>query len=344
MRSRRESRFRPRALTALVAAAGVAAGVAARRHHRRRIAADPEYARLTAPLDGRPLRVVSADGTSVYAEVFGAKGPSVVLVHGWTEELGYWKSVIDELSQKGLRIVAYDLRGHGRSDEAAGGDYSLERFGEDVEAVLAACLPEGDRATVVGHSLGAMSIAAWAEHHDVQVRACAAALVNTGLSDLIAGQLLFPEIARWLSEPFARRVFLGSRARLPSFSTPIQYAAIRYCAFGPAATPAQVSFYERMLISCNPSVRAACGVAMSDMNLQHAVAQLTVPTLVVAGACDRLTPPAHARAIAQALPECAGLIELPDTGHMSPLERPAELSAALADLVTQVSPRPLAAS
>jgi len=76
------------------------------------------------------------------------------------------------------------------------------------------------------------------------------------------------------------------------------------------------------------------------MDLSEAVASLTIPTLVVAGSADRLTPPTHARRIADALPDLADLIELPDSGHMSPLERPAELSAALAWLVDQVSPVP----
>jgi pimeloyl-ACP methyl ester carboxylesterase len=178
-----------------------------------------------------------------------------------------------------------------------------------------------------------MSIAAWAEHHDVEARARGAALVSTGLGDLIAGHLLFGELAKWLNHPWASRLFLGSRTPLPSFSTPLQQALIRYCAFGPAANTGDVAFYERMLLSCPPDVRAACGVAMSDMDLWHAVAKLTVPTLVVAGARDRLTPPAHAKRITDALPCPAGLIELPDTGHMLPLERPRELATALSRLV-----------
>jgi pimeloyl-ACP methyl ester carboxylesterase len=78
---------------------------------------------------------------------------------------------------------------------------------------------------------------------------------------------------------------------------------------------------------------------MADMDLEHALAQLTVPTLVMAGERDRLTPPAHARRIAAALPEPAGLIELPNTGHMGPLERPAEVAAALRDLAGARSAR-----
>lgn len=342
MSARRRSRIGPRALAATAALGGAAvAGTLLQRHHLRALAHDADYRALSEPLVGRPLRIHSADGTALHAEAFGPDGaPTVVLAHGWTEQLRIWGPVIKELEARGLRSIAYDLRGHGRSAPAVGDDYSLDRFGEDVEAVLAAA-GDGELVTVVGHSLGAMAIAAWAEHHDPPARARAAALVNTGLGDLTAGHLLFGELARWLNHPRASRAFLGSRAPLPPFSTPLQAAVIRYTAFGPTASRGDVAFYERMLMDCAPGVRAACGVALSDMDLWHAVAELTVPTLVVAGELDRLTPPAHARRIAQALPHPAGLIELPDTGHMSPLERPAQLSDALERLVAQTTTGPV---
>jgi pimeloyl-ACP methyl ester carboxylesterase len=334
MLSRHRLPLGPRALTIAAATGGVAAGVALQRRHQRALAGDEDYVRLTTPLGGRPLTVTSADGTSLHAEAFGPEaGDPVLLAHGWTEELSFWGPVIGHLQAQGLRIIAYDLRGHGASSPAADHDYSLERFGEDVEAVLRATVGDSERATVVGHSLGAMSVAAWAEHHDVTARARAAALVNTGLGDLMAGHLLFGELAKWLNHPWASRAFLGSRARVPAFSSPLQQAVIRYCAFGPTATAGEVAFYERMLIGCPPDVRAACGVALSDMDLWHALATLTVPTLVVAGERDRLTPPAHARRIAEELPCLTELIELPETGHMAPLERPRELADAVSRLV-----------
>lgn len=317
--------------TAAVAAA-VAGGAALQRRHLNRIASDPQRAFLEDPPKGEPLRVHSADGTRLYAEIFGPEElPTLVLSHGWTEALRYWVLVIRELSRE-FRIVAYDLRGHGQSSPAAQGDYSLERFGEDLEAVLVGAVPEGG-AVVAGHSLGAMSIAAWAEHHDVG-RIRAAALLFTGLGGLVAEQLLVPvtRVAHRIRDPIARRAFFGTRLRLPRFSSPPMYAALRYIAFGPSASPAMVAFWERMLVSCATDVRAAVGLALADMELHEALARLTVPTLVVSGAQDRLTPPSHARRMIGALPRLYRVIELPETGHMGPLERPAEVADALREL------------
>ena len=173
------------------AAGGVAAIAAAQWRFSRMVASDPAAAELQHPPSGEPVSAVSADGTKIYAEAFGpADGMPVVLAHGWTENLTYWIHVIRELAGRGFRVVAYDLRGHGHSDGA--GEYSIVRFGEDLEAVLAAVVPEGQRALIAGHSLGAMSIVSWAKHHDVERRVGGAALINTGVGDLLVEQLVVP--------------------------------------------------------------------------------------------------------------------------------------------------------
>jgi pimeloyl-ACP methyl ester carboxylesterase len=316
-------------------AVGLGVAAAAQQTLRRRIAADPQNEVLGVPAAGSPRTVRSLDGTELHVEDFGSRdGTTIVLLHGWTETIAYWTPVIAELQAGGFRIVAVDLRGHGSSGRAAGGDYSLARFGEDLEAVLEDSVPEGQRAVVAGHSLGAMSIAAWAEHHDVERRVSAAALLNTGVGDLIAESLLFPvpRIAQAVSHTIALNGFLGSRAPLPRFSTPLSHTAIRYAAFGPDASPAQVAFYERMLVATPPDVRADVGIAMSEMSLHHALERLTVPTLVIAGENDRLTPPSHARRIAEMVPNLHKLVVLDRTGHMGPLERPHEITQELVEI------------
>jgi pimeloyl-ACP methyl ester carboxylesterase len=320
------------------AAAGaglLTAGVLVQRRFHRQIAEDPEQAVLAEPPRGAPLSITSADGTVLHAEAFGPPdGLPFVLAHGWTESLQLWIYQIRGLSERGFRVVAYDLRGHGESQSATGEDYSIERFGEDLEAVLAQALPPRRRAVIAGHSLGAMAIAAWARRHDVPARARGTALINTGVGDLIAEQLLLrvPAFAQAINRTIAVHGFLGSRAPLPRFATPLTASAIRYAAFGPAATPAQVAFFERMLIACPPDVRARVGIALSELELSDALPRLTVPTAVIAGERDRLTPPAHARRIAGMLPALDRLIVLEDAGHMAPLERHGAVTEALVQL------------
>ena len=333
---RRESRDRWLKAAALGAGAVAVAGLAQLRFSRK-IANDPAGRDLENPPAGDPVEVVSADGARIYAESFGPPdGIPVVMAHGWTENLSYWIYVIRELSSQGFRVVAYDLRGHGHSGGA--GDYSIARFGEDLEAVLTEVVADGQRAMVVGHSLGAMSIAAWAKDHEVERRVGAAALLNTGVGDLMAEQLLLPlpRFAEALNGVIAQHGFIGSRAPLPRFSSPLSHAMLRWVAFGPTASPAQIAFYERMLIAMPPQARADVGLAISEIELHEDLPRLTVPTIVMAGENDRLTPPSHARRIAEMLPALERLIILPDTGHMGPLERPREVNEALLSLASKL--------
>jgi len=91
-----------------------------------------------------------------------------------------------------------------------------------------------------------------------------------------------------------------------------------------------------MLISTPPDARASIGIALSEIELYDALPRLTVPCIVIAGERDRLTPPSHARRIAEALPQLVRLVVLPDTGHMAPLEQPDAVTEALAELVEKV--------
>ena len=323
-------------------AGGVAASALAERAHLRTLAADEEFRALSAPLasaarEHTTLSVHSADGTVLHAERFGAAdaGATLVLAHGWTEAIAFWGPVIRRLASDELTIVAYDLRGHGRSEQAHDGDYALERFGEDLGAVLAAVGADPARITVAGHSLGAMSVAAWAADNDVSARIGAAAMINTGLSNLIGGALVLGDLGVRLAPQWVSRALLGSGRALLPVSSPLSLAAARHIAFGPDASTGTIAFYERMLMTTDAGVRGAVGITLSDLDVLQAAARITVPTLVIAGDVDRLTPPAHAERIAQALPAPAGLTVLKRTGHMSPLERPDEVAGALRHLIAR---------
>jgi pimeloyl-ACP methyl ester carboxylesterase len=256
-----------------------------------------------------------------------------VLIPGWTEQLSFFEYLTAGLTDAGLRVVAYDLRGQGHSARPRDADYRTERYGEDLEAVLSAAADGRTDVTVAGHSLGGMSIAAWAADHDVARRARAAALINTGMDGLISSSTLIPVVLPALVHgTVARRAFLGNPLPVPPVSTALSRSAIRYIAFGPRATPAQIVFFERMLVQCPVEVRVGAGVAMAELDLLSALERLTLPTLVISGDLDRLTPASHGARMAQALPDSAGLIVLPRTGHMAPLECPELLLGPLTEL------------
>jgi pimeloyl-ACP methyl ester carboxylesterase len=326
---------------------GTAAGLAAAAAWRRTVRADaellsgdPKGSVLLGPdtgvADVEVRTVHSADGTPISVRVTGpAEAPTVVLAHGWTCTQEFWRLQVWALRDR-LRLVTYDQRGHGSSGTPEDGGFSADALADDLEAVLAATVPDGQQAVLAGHSMGAMSIVAWAGRYPdrVRQRAGAALLASTGVNDLIADSGLVPRPAGlpWLRAALVRQM-LGSKAPYGPPS-PFTSRLVRYISLSRGASPAEVAFCERIVLTgTRPRVRAAWSVAMGAFDLRDGLAHLDIPTTVLVGTADRLTPPVHARRMVEALPQAAPLVELPDVGHMSPVESPEIVSDLIADLV-----------
>ena len=175
----------------------------------------------------------------------------------------YWIYVIRELTARGLRVVAYDLRGHGQ--QRAGGqrrllDRAVRRGPRGgARGVRAGGPARGGRRPLARRDVD-RRLGRAPRRGRARVGARGAAQHRRRRSDRRAA-------AGRPCPPFAKRSTRRSRsaassgpaAPLPPFSTPLSHAAIRYVAFGPSATPAQVAFYERMLTACPPDARADVG-------------------------------------------------------------------------------------
>ena len=83
------------------------------------------------------------------------EGPLVLCLHGILEQGAAWSEVAIRLAQKGYRVIAPDLRGHGRSDRVGkGGSYNLIDFLGDIDAIVE--ILAGKAFILVGHSLGSV--------------------------------------------------------------------------------------------------------------------------------------------------------------------------------------------
>ncbi len=306
-------------------AAGVAAAaggwVATARADRRAIERDPDNDLLNRELDGRALTLRSFDGTELHVEEFGpADAPPLVLVHGWTASIGFWTRQIQSLSDQ-FRVIAYDARGHGASGAGAGGDYTIEALARDLDTVLAECAG-GEPAILAGHSMGGMTVVAWAGLHadSVSERLAGAALLNTGMGDLLRESriLHLPRSLDRQRMAFGYGVLTNDRP-LPSRATPISHRVTRYVALSRAAAPAAVHYSDVLTSQAIPAVRSACGRTLARIDLYDSLESLVVPTVVLAGGHDRLTPPVHAERMAERLPNLASHVVIPHSGHMSPL-------------------------
>ncbi|MFE7646417.1 alpha/beta hydrolase [Streptomyces phaeoluteigriseus] len=282
------------------------------------------------PAPTRVLTARSADGTELHVEVHGPDhAPAVVLAHGWTCSTAFWAAQIRALSAD-HRVVAYDQRGHGRTPASPA--CTADLLADDLEAVLTATLAPGEKAVIAGHSMGGMTIMAASARPAFRDHAAAVLLCSTGSSRLVAESTVVPmrpgRLRTWLTGHI-----LGSRAPLGPV-TPIARRILKYATMGAGSAPHMVEACARIVHACPRRVRHAWSNVLDLLDLDHAVRELRVPAAVIVGSADRMTPPVHARRIAEALPHCVGLTELPGLGHMTPVEAPELVTGMIRDLVT----------
>ncbi|MGC5009437.1 alpha/beta fold hydrolase [Streptosporangium sp. DT93] len=334
---------RAAAVAGLAAAAGLAVGtvlgVAARRHR-----AVPGTG--LGGHRGRPVTVTTDDGVRLAADVEEVASPEVAVIftHGWVMNRHCWHFQREALAGRAT-LIFYDQRGHGDSSAGALDARTVDRLGDDLAAVIEATVPEGLPVVLVGHSMGGMTIMAFAGRHPgtLAARVAGVALLSTspgGLRDSTFGLpwpigRLAPRVTpvvfeRMLSRGalIDRRPVLRSRTNLP---------VTRYVAFGPRASREHVRFVNDMAVATPTEVMAGF---FRDFLVHDKLAALTalgpLETLVMVGDRDRLIPAAHSRRIAGALPG-ARLLVLPGAGHMIGLERPAAVNRELAALLDRVT-------
>jgi pimeloyl-ACP methyl ester carboxylesterase len=237
-------------------------------------------------------------------------GPTVVFLHCFPLDRSMWKDQLVAVGAAGRRAVLVDLPGFGASPMLAGAPPSLDAMGHAVLDVLDTLGTA--RATWVGLSLGgyvALSVAALAPE-----RVEALVLADTRATDddpaTRAGRMINLALVRdHGAAPLVERM-------LPKLVAPDAPAALRerVRALGAAQSREAITFAL---------------LAMRDRPDRSAVAaHIDVPTLVVVGARDEITPPAEMRAMAASMRQ-AQLVEIEGAGHLSSLEKPEAFNAAL---------------
>jgi pimeloyl-ACP methyl ester carboxylesterase len=299
------------------------------------------YQDLAAPPPTRRVEAHSNDGTRLNVEVFGpAHAPTVLLVHGWTCSIAFWGAQINDLLAAGYRVAAYDQRGHGGSAAPGPAGYSPAALADDLSAVLDEVAREGRKVVVAGHSMGSMTLVAFGARHPDQLRrqVAAALITSTGMHELFLRSKIVP-----MPVPIAKLARPISRAVM-SFSPPggrvtaVDRWTTKYAMLSRQATRAEVDFCARIVAACPPRTRAGFARMLSELDLDAQVRELAVPTMVIAGRKDRLTPIWHARRLAATLPRLITFTELPGVGHMVPVQSAAETNAALRGLVADHLP------
>jgi pimeloyl-ACP methyl ester carboxylesterase len=292
--------------------------------------------------------VRTRDGVRLHVEVDELDGAPVTVVfsHGFTAELGEFLLQREALQGR-ARVVLYDQRGHGRSDPTHGEHATIDQLGRDLQAVLDATCPTGP-VVLVGHSMGGMTLMSWARQHPHEVgsRVVGAYLLATSAGDLVstgplghAVRLLtrLHLLAFWL---WLVRLLAPAIARVRKPGTRLGYHWVRRYLFGTHdADPQLVLLVQAMLEATDFRTSAAFYPTFLTHDERAALPLLArIPTSVVCGTADRLTPVSHSRQMAAALGATSSLVEVPGCGHSVNVTRPEVVNAALFALLERAVP------
>lgn len=277
----------------------------------------------------RTRTVDAGQGVSLYVAEYGDPDAevTVVLAHGWTLSSELWRRQVRDLVGA-ARVVVYDHRGHGRSGTGSLDACTLDRLGTDLGAVLDAAAPTGPL-LLVGHSMGGMAVMHLAAGRPelFRDRVRGVALVSTSVGEL-------RDLDLGLPRPLSTAVRLGAGpalAKLGSVERLVErtaglpapmWLALRHLNFGPDAPARLVDEMARAVQGTSVGTICAFYAGLLAHDGTPGLPALGgVPTVVLVGEHDRLTPVSHARSLAAALPG-SRLVVVPGTGHMLILERP----------------------
>lgn len=260
------------------------------------------------------------NGAAIYFTENGEPGDMPVLfVHGFPFSGAMWDLQLEALGRR-YRTIAYDIRGLGRS-EIGDGQYTIEGHVDDLVGLLDHL--EIDKTVIVGLSMGGY-IALRALERNPE-RFLAAVLCDTrSEADDNAGKLkratgaaaVKRDGAAVFAESFVPAVFAPESLR---------------------TTPEAVKLIRNIITTTSPQAIAGHLIAMAcRTDTTASLASIGIPTLIIVGEADTLTPPRLSQAMHERIPGSV-LHQVPGAGHMSNLENPEFFNARLLEFLERIS-------
>jgi pimeloyl-ACP methyl ester carboxylesterase len=260
---------------------------------------------------------VAAAGTVLAVHTAGAGRP-LVLLHGFPLDHRMWAA--QAALAEHCRLIVPDLRGFGGSTAAV--TTSMAQLADDVAALLAA-LHVAEPAVICGLSMGGYVAQHVAVRHPDRVAALV--LVDTKL------EADTPE-ARAARADLAAKVGRLGQGILADAMIPRLLAGSPAARGLPHRAAAEATLRQIILEQPVASIQAALAALGDRPDMTESMRHVLVPTLLVGGAEDAITPPDCLERAEEIVP-CARLLIVPQAGHMTPLETPDVFNAALLEFL-----------
>ena len=244
------------------------------------------------------------------------EGPPVLCVHGFPLSSTLWEPLVEAL-QDDYRVIVPDLRGYGQNEPDM--ELSMRRFAEDLAALLDE-LDVTEPVVMVGLSMGGYILFEMVRRFPERVRALVLVDTRPQADDekgkqgrAQTAQRVLDEGSHVVADDMVNKLFASQTGD-----------ALRQRWYG-------------IMNAVDPeSVAGALHAMAQRPDSTPTLAEIDVPTLIVVGKEDVITPPSDARAMADAI-EGAELVTVPNAGHMTPVEQPDAFNQAVREFLDRVT-------
>jgi pimeloyl-ACP methyl ester carboxylesterase len=287
--------------------------------------------------------VITPDGVVLHTEVDEGSDDDLTLlyVHGYGLHLDCWH--FQRLRFRGvLRQVLYDQRSHGRSSRSEAERCRIPQVADDLYQILEEVVGSGP-VILIGHSMGGMAIMRLAQVHP---ELFGTQVLGVALFCTSAGEMADHSPIRGIPGRTFHRVaepLMAGLNRIPELvaqgrraGSDLGFVVTRRLGFGPEVPPRYVDFASEMLAEIPLEVVADYFPAFRELDEYQALEIVsTVPTIVVGGENDVITPIEHTARIIDLVPN-AEAIRIEKCGHLGMIEKHEIFNGALERLVGRV--------
>ncbi|SEM54129.1 Pimeloyl-ACP methyl ester carboxylesterase [Loktanella fryxellensis] len=221
------------------------------------------------------------DGTRLYVNDWG-QGQPVVLIHGWPLNADSWEYQSVRLAEAGYRVIAYDRRGFGRSDQPFTG-YDYDTLADDLADVMAAL--DLQDAVIAGFSMGGGEVVRYLSRHG-----------GKGVSKAMLIASVAPYMAKTDDNPDGTdaSVFDGMKDGLRDDRQSFFVNFFKdFTGHGLPSSPVPqpgLDWMWGMAMQANPKATIDCVTAFGTTDFRPDMAHVTVPTLIIHGDADKIVP------------------------------------------------------
>jgi pimeloyl-ACP methyl ester carboxylesterase len=264
------------------------------------------------------MKKIEIEGIELAVEDQG-QGPPVVLVHGFPLDHRMWSSQIERLSGS-YRVIAPDLRGFGGSSVTPGA-VTMDRYADDVAAMLDA-LEVAEPVVFCGFSMGGYIAFSFWRRYRGRVRAYVLADTRA-MGDT-------PEAARDRLKTAQQAMAEGPEPVAKTFLPMLLSKATL------KNNPELADTVRQMILGNDPAgIAAALRGMAARADSRPLLNQITVPTLLIVGVDDAITPPDQMLGMAEPMRQ-AEVIEVPNAGHLTTMENAEAVNEALVRFLKRI--------